>query len=794
MVNSSIYKNLLIFCLTCTQIFAQTISFSEHILDPHFNSPTGIYIADINSDGKNDVISTSSTSNQVAWWRNNGSNPVTWTKFEIDNNFIGAIYVIAEDIDGDSLIDVAAAAWNGNEVSWWKNDGGSPVQWTKQIIDSTLLQAHEVYASDLDKDNDIDIVAASAQDNSITWFRNDGGIPIHWTKQTISSAVPGARSISVNDIDGDGYNDVISAALTSNEVSWWHNDGNNLPNWTKNPIANNFLLSHKISTVDFESDSDYDILGVAFTSRQIAWWLNEGGDPITWTKVIVDNNFTGAVIAYSADFDFDGDLDVAGTAQSSSQIAWWSHDSINQNIVWTKHMLNPAFAGAWPMYIGDLDGDTDFDIVSGGNAAGQIRWWKNSYFNFDFGSFPKSGHLPLQVQFSDSSHLSYAITSREWDFDNDGITDSYDQNPTWTYNSPGSYTVELIVHSISSSDTLIKENHIQVFDGESSLQFNGENSYVVCPASPSINLTDSLTFEAWIKPIGWGENTLFGYGRVIDKQKLKLYLVNSHPAYSDNSIFLQINHSDGTTSKAFTADSSVKLNEWQHIAFSFNSSTNSLHFYINGVAQTLNYSGLTSGAIADNANDNLFIGNDQNTNSTFNGSIDDVRIWNSVRSEQEIQNYMDETLIGNESGLVAYWNMNEGFGDSLTDNSNNGNNSNIVDCNWTNGAIFSPSKIIINPNDKFPDKIYLHQNYPNPFNSETIIKFKLSEPAEINLNIYNTKGQLIKSLINKYLKQGEYTIKWKGKDNKNLDVSSGLYFYQIQTEGFRKTGKMLLIK
>ena len=125
---------------------------------------------------------------------------------------------------------------------------------------------------------------------------------------------------------------------------------------------------------------------------------------------------------------------------------------------------------------------------------------------------------------------------------------------------------------------------------------------------------------------------------------------------------------------------------------------------------------------------------------------------------------------------------------------NNGHHSNIFNCSWTNGTNFSPSNILINPKGKFPDIIILHQNYPNPFNSDTTIKFNLNKPSNIIINIYNTKGQIIKSLTNKYFNAGEYNIKWKGKDNHNQNVSSGLYFYQIETEGFRITDKMLIIK
>jgi len=81
----------------------------------------------------------------------------------------------------------------------------------------------------------------------------------------------------------------------------------------------------------------------------------------------------------------------------------------------------------------------------------------------DFEASPTYGKAPLTVTFTDKSTGN--PTSWEWDFDNDGTVDSYDQNPQWTYNDPGWYTVKLTVSNGTNTDTCVKEKFIQVASG-----------------------------------------------------------------------------------------------------------------------------------------------------------------------------------------------------------------------------------------------------------------------------------------------------------------------------------------
>ena len=88
----------------------------------------------------------------------------------------------------------------------------------------------------------------------------------------------------------------------------------------------------------------------------------------------------------------------------------------------------------------------------------------------------------------------------------------------------------------------------------------------------------------------------------------------------------------------------------------------------------------------------------------------------------------------------------------------------------------------------------LNQNYPNPFNPETAISFDMPKTANANLSVYNVKGQLVKTLLNGKADFGRNSLVWNGTDNSGANVSSGLYFYRLSTDGKTETRKMMLMK
>ena len=84
-------------------------------------------------------------------------------------------------------------------------------------------------------------------------------------------------------------------------------------------------------------------------------------------------------------------------------------------------------------------------------------------------------------------------------------------------------------------------------------------------------------------------------------------------------------------------------------------------------------------------------------------------------------------------------------------------------------------------------------NYPNPFNPITTIKFNLIESGEVKLTIYNIKGQKVKTLMDCYTSPGDFELIWNGKDEQNLPVGSGVYFYKLNVNGKDKSVKKCLL-
>jgi len=105
----------------------------------------------------------------------------------------------------------------------------------------------------------------------------------------------------------------------------------------------------------------------------------------------------------------------------------------------------------------------------------------------------------------------------------------------------------------------------------------------------------------------------------------------------------------------------------------------------------------------------------------------------------------------------------------------------------------SPVGISENENN-IPVTYNLSQNFPNPFNPETTIKYQLPQASDVKITIYNTMGQKVKELVNKHTQAGYHNVVWDGKSNQGTQVSSGIYFYQINAGDFNKTMKLLLLK
>ena len=98
---------------------------------------------------------------------------------------------------------------------------------------------------------------------------------------------------------------------------------------------------------------------------------------------------------------------------------------------------------------------------------------------------------------------------------------------------------------------------------------------------------------------------------------------------------------------------------------------------------------------------------------------------------------------------------------------------------------------------KLPKISSLAQNSPNPFNPSTTISYTVASAeslVKVKLEVFNMRGQLIRTLVNELAEPGEYSFFWQGLDDYGEELSSGVYFYRLRAGDFVGTRKMVIVK
>ena len=93
-----------------------------------------------------------------------------------------------------------------------------------------------------------------------------------------------------------------------------------------------------------------------------------------------------------------------------------------------------------------------------------------------------------------------------------------------------------------------------------------------------------------------------------------------------------------------------------------------------------------------------------------------------------------------------------------------------------------------------PQAFSLAQNAPNPFNGETLIRFALPQPSQVELTIYNLLGQPVAVLVQGPSAAGSFSVRWDGRDQTGRAVTSGVYLYQLRAGEYTEVRKLLLLQ
>lgn len=290
----------------------------------------------------------------------------------------------------------------------------------------------------------------------------------------------------------------------------------------------------------------------------------------------------------------------------------------------------------------------------------------------------------------------------------------------------------------NSNDESVNNNNGSVFQAKltndrfgnlnSAYYFDGINDQIEISNNPSLNFQNAVTLNFWIEVNSFYEREQYPLSHGNWENRWKVSITNKKIRWT-------IKTNAGV--KDLDSETEIKLDSIYNVSVNYDGSD--IEIYLNGNLDAFtNFTGKILTTDID-----LMIGQvlPGNSNYNFNGTLDDLRIYDYSLPREEIKNLYNITT--------------------------------SVEMN----------------NDVIPAKTSLYQNYPNPFNPSTEIIFDLNKASNINLDIFNIIGEKIQTLSSGFFSAGRHSLIWNA-DN----YSSGIYFYVLKTGEKIFTKKMILLK
>ena len=370
-------KLLLLFILIISFQSYSQIDFQDHLITASYENSTSVYASDIDGDGDLDMISSSSDDSSVIWFKNTDG----LGTFSLQQVLIATTskFVFSEDIDSDGDMDIISNS--GDDLVWFENTDGLGTFGTEQIIftESPLLFFVSVNTIDIDGDGDIDIVLASrdsASDNKITWFENTDGLGTFGTEQIITTEASGLRAIYSIDIDNDGDMDVLSASFIDSKIAWYKNNDGLGSFGPQQVISTDVIGAKTVYANDIDGDGDMDVISASLINSTIAWHENLDGLGNFGVAQILTTTSTGTSSVSAKDIDNDGDIDIISAFLFDDKISW--HENTDGlGTFGTELNISTGVASPISIYVADFDGDGNMDVASASLSDFSVSWHEN---------------------------------------------------------------------------------------------------------------------------------------------------------------------------------------------------------------------------------------------------------------------------------------------------------------------------------------------------------------------------------------------------------------------------------
>ena len=239
---------------------------------------------------------------------------------------------------------------------------------------------------------------------------------------------------------------------------------------------------------------------------------------------------------------------------------------------------------------------------------------------------------------------------------------------------------------VGTSSVIVLIQNAPVANAPHSIVFDGANDYVRVADAPALSFgtgtTDTaMTIEVWVRP-----DSVSAVHEIVGKAG------EYHLLFLHGALLLQLRDNSSSARTFVTASVNVSswVGSWHHIAVTYDgrggaTASQGVTIYLDGVAVPVGREDNPAYVAMENRSSPLDIGRDNEADGfAYAGGLDELRLWNVVRTQAEIQATMGTELTGAEAGLAAYWRFNEGTGTSVADDSPGASTATLV-----NGTVWS---------------------------------------------------------------------------------------------------------
>src|SRR3989344_4224642 len=357
----------------------RTTAWSEHLIDTNWPSEVGGYIADVNVDGRADVLlaPSESTNGRLSWYETLDPKLDPWTEHVVDSSVEYIHTFKTADMDFDGTLDIVTAEMHQSadpdEVSVYHNQGAG-LTWVQQVVANT--GSHNIRLVDMGNDGDIDIMGANwLPDSPIELWENTTALPLDkWNYIQVSNAHSQTFGLAFGDIDSDTLSDMVSGKY------WYKNPGGDLTGvWVQSGVFPNDV--EVMLTTNVDGDGFADVIAQKTEGAELGiYWLealNCSGTSWNFIRigdVPVASHPIGAQGYRTADIRPGGREEIL---ISSGAGIWYFEVPANPaSDIWNKVQVNanPSDEG---FGVADIDRDGFLDVVAGTGNTKLVQWYKN---------------------------------------------------------------------------------------------------------------------------------------------------------------------------------------------------------------------------------------------------------------------------------------------------------------------------------------------------------------------------------------------------------------------------------